>query len=136
MTYPLDASLTFAAAAPKWLDAHQQYIRPNTLRNYRACIKFLGASLGEVLLKDVRIDHIRAYQTERAKKAGSHLVNGELCVLQMILKQAGEWKRIAEFYKPLRVPTRGAGHSLTGEEEGRLRAVALTKPKWRLAAPA
>ena len=32
MTYPLDASLTFAAAAPKWLDAHQQYIRPNTLK--------------------------------------------------------------------------------------------------------
>jgi integrase len=132
--YPLDSSLTLAVAAPKWLAAHQQYIQPNTLKNYRNSIRLLTASLGEMRLKDIRIDYIRAYQAQRSMKAGSHLVNGELGVLQMILKQAGEWSRIKEFYKPLRVPTRGAGHSLTQEEEARLRAVAFTKPKWRLAA--
>jgi integrase len=62
------------------------------------------------------------------------LVNCELGVLQMILKQAGEWKRIEEFYKPLSVPRRGAGHSISSQQESRLREVALSRPKWALAA--
>lgn len=132
--YPLDASLTLTEAAPKWLAGHQQFIQPNTLKGYRNSIRLLTASLGEVLLKDISIDHIRRYQAQRSKRTGSYLVNGELSVLQMILKHAGEWSRINEFYKPLRVPARGAGHSLTQEEETRLREVAFSKPKWRLAA--
>jgi integrase len=132
--YPLDASLTLAEAAPKWLAGHQQFIQPNTLKGYRNSIRLLTASLGEVLLKDISIEQIRRYQAQRSNKTGSYLVNGEISVLQMILKHAGEWSRIREFYKPLRVPSRGAGHSLTQEEETRLREVAFSRPKWRLAA--
>jgi integrase len=131
--YPLDASLTLAEAAPKWLAAHQQYIRPNTLKGYRNSIRLLTSSLGAVLLKEMSIDHIREYQAQRSKKAGPCLVNSELIVLSQVLKQAGEWTRLREFYKPLRVPTRGAGHSLTQEEETYLRKVAFSKPKWRVA---
>ena len=94
--YPLDASLTLSAAAPQWLSAHQQYIQPNTLRNYRSSICLLTAAMGEVLLKDISIEHIRTYQAQRSKNAGSYLVNGEVSVLQMILKHAGEWSRIRE----------------------------------------
>jgi len=132
--YPLDASLTFAAAAPKWLEAHQQYIKPNTIRNYRAAIKLLMANLSEVPLKDIQIGHIRAYQAKRDKKAGCYLLNGEVSILQMILKEAGEWSRIREFYKPMRVPKRRGGHSISAEEERILREVAFSRPKWRLAA--
>jgi hypothetical protein len=39
--YPLDSGLTLAAGGKEWLEAHQQYIKPNTLRNYRAAIKCL-----------------------------------------------------------------------------------------------
>jgi integrase len=132
--YPLDASLTLAEAGPKWLQEHSRYIKPNTLRNYRAAIKLLTESLGNVLVKDIHIGHVRAYQAERGKKAGAYLLNSEVCVLQMILKEARCWKPIADLYKPLRVPKRRAGHSISAEEELILREVAFSRPKWRLAA--
>jgi integrase len=132
--YPLDASLTLAEAGPKWLEQHTRYIKPNTLRNYRACIKLLTAFIGDPLVKDIDIGHIRAYQTERSAKAGHYLINGELSVLQMILKECGEWDRIKKFYKPMRVPKRRGGHSISADEERLLREVAFSRPKWRLAA--
>ena len=52
----------------------------------------------------------------------------------MILKECGEWDRIKKFYKPMRVPKRRGGHSISGEEERLLREVAFSRPKWRLAA--
>lgn len=133
-TYPLDASLTLSEAAPKWLAGHQQFIQPNTLKNYHNTIRLLTSSLGEVLLKDMSIDHIRTYQAQRSKRGGSYLVNGELSVLQMILKECGEWDRIKPFYKPMRVPKRRGGHSISADEERILREVAFSRPKWRLAA--
>ena len=69
--YPLDASLTLAAAAPKWLAAHQQYIRLNTLKGYRNSIRLLTLALGAVLLKEMSIEHIREYQAERSKEGGA-----------------------------------------------------------------
>jgi hypothetical protein len=87
--YPLDASLTLADAAPKWLEQHSRYIRPNTIRSYVGAIKKLIEVMGSALLKDIDISQIRAYQFERVKKAGPYLINGELRVLQMILKEAG-----------------------------------------------
>jgi hypothetical protein len=52
----------------------------------------------------------------------------------MILKEARCWKPIADLYKPLRVPKRRAGHSISADEERILREVAFSRPKWRLAA--
>jgi integrase len=63
-----------------------------------------------------------------------NLVNGELGVLQMILKEARCWKPIEEMYRPLRVKKRRAGQSISADQERILREVAFTKPKWRLAA--
>lgn len=132
--FPLDASLTLAEAGPEWLEQHKRYIKPNTLRNYTASVGSLIANLGDVLVKDIHIGHIRAYQDERGKFVGAYQLNGELSVLQMVLKEARCWKPIAELYKPLRVPKRRGGHSISAEEERILREVAFTKPKWRLAA--
>jgi integrase len=132
--YPLDSSLTFAAAAPKWLKQHRRYIKPNTLRNYQAAAKLLAGFFGSIRLQEITVDHFRRYQEVRGENACAHSVNGELGVLQMILKQAGEWKRIEEFYEPLPVPRRRAGHSISSEQESLLREVALSRPKWALAA--
>jgi site-specific recombinase XerD len=132
--YPLDASLTLAEAAPKWFEEHKRHIMPNTIRNYTVCLKRLTEFMGGTALEDIGITQIRAYQAERVKKAGSYVINEELSVLQMILKESGQWKQVAEFYKPMRVPKRRAGHSLDQEQEQRLREVAFSQPKWRLAA--
>lgn len=127
-------SLPFGRAAELWLEQHQRYIKPNTIRNYKASIKLLYASLGDVIVQDIHIGHIRAYQAERGKVAGPYLLNSELSVLQMILKEARCWKPLADLYRPMRVPKRRGGHSISAEEERNLREVAFSRPKWRLAA--
>jgi integrase len=127
-------SLPFPRAAELWFKEHKRYIKPNTQKNYRAAINLLVAYLGDVLVKDIHVGHLRAYQEERAKKAGPYLLNNELGVLQMILKEARCWKPIADLYKPLRVPKRRGGHSISADQERILREVAFSRPKWRLAA--
>lgn len=127
-------SLPFPRAAELWLEQHKRYIKPNTLRNYLAAIKLLHGCLGDVLVKDIHIGHIRAYQAERGKIAGPYLLNSEVGVLQMILKEARCWKPLADLYKPLRVPKRRGGHSISADEERILREVAFSRPKWRHAA--
>jgi site-specific recombinase XerD len=51
-----------------------------------------------------------------------------------VLREFDEWKRFENHYRQLKEPPRRAGRSLTREEEQRLREVAFSKPKWRLAA--
>jgi len=102
--------------------------------NYIGALKVLRPFFGEVLLRDITITDIRRYQAERGKKAGPYLLNSEISVLQMIMKEARCWKQIADLYKPMRVPKRRAGHSISAEEERILREVAFSRPKWRLAA--
>ena len=132
--YPLDASLTLAEAGPKWLLEHSRILKSNTIRNYNASLKPLNRFLGTICLKDIDVGHFRRYQEARGDVAGHYMINGELSVLQMIMKECGEWDRIKDFYKPMPVPKRRGGHSISGEEERTLREVAFSRPKWRLAA--
>jgi integrase len=132
--YPLDASLTLAEAGPKWLQEHSRLLKANTTRNYWAALKLLNASFGNLCLRDIDVGHLRRYQQERGEAAGPYLINCELSVLQQILKECGEWDRIRKFYKPMRVPKRRGGHSISADEERILREIAFSKPKWCLAA--
>lgn len=127
-------SLPFSRAAEVWLEAHKRYIKPNTLKNYSASLRYLQVSFGEVIVEKIHIGHIRAYQAERSKSVGHYQLNGELSVLQMILKEARCWKPLADLYRPMKVPKSRGGHSISAEEERILREVAFSKPKWRLAA--
>lgn len=126
-------TLPFPRAAQVWLNQHKLYIKPITARGYQNAVNLLSIYLGNVLVQDIHIGHIRGYQIERRKKAGPYLVNAEVNILSMILKEARRWKAIADLYRPLKVPKRKAGHSLTVEQEARLREIAFTQPKWRLA---
>jgi integrase len=128
------SSMPFSAASAFWLEQHKRYIKFNTFKNYRAAVKLLCAFLGDVLVKDIHIGHVRTYQAERGKTAGAYLLNCEISVLQMVLKEARCWKPIADLYKPMRVPKRRAGHSISADEERILREVAFSRPKWQLAA--
>ncbi len=128
------SSMPFPAASAFWLEQHSRYIKPNTMKNYAGALKVLRPFFGEILLRDITIADIRRYQDERGKKAGAYLLNSEVCVLQMVLKEARCWKPIADLYKPLKVPKRRGGHSISADEERILREVAFSRPKWRLAA--
>ncbi len=133
-SYPIDSSLTMAEAGSQWLDQHKRNLKPSTIRVYKNALKSLNPLFGQVAVCKIDVGHIQKYQEERSAKAGPQHINYELFVLQQILKRAGHWKKLREFYKPMRVSKRLAGHSLSEEQEGVLRQVAFSKPKWRLTA--
>jgi integrase len=131
--YPINQTLPMHEGLDIWFRQHISAIKPNTIRSYQNHKKPLIASFGHLRLEEITIGHIRSYQRERSEKAGPYLINNELSMLQQIFKE-GRWKYLREFYKPLSLPKRRSGHSLTKEEERRLREIAFSKPKWRLAA--
>jgi integrase len=128
------SSLPFARASALWLAEHRRYLKPNTIRSYDCAIKALLPFFGTITLKDIHIGNLRGYQDYRRPKAGGYRINGEIGVLGMVMQEARCWKSLKELYRPLRVPKHRAGHSLTVDEEDRLRRVAFTRKKWQLAA--
>jgi hypothetical protein len=116
-SYPIASSLTTAEAGSQWLDQHKRNLKPNTIRIYQNALKSLNQLFGPVIVCKIDIGHILKYQAERSAKAGPLHINYEVFVLQQVLKRAGHWKKLQEFYKPMRVSKRLAGHSLSEEQE-------------------
>ena len=96
-------------------------------------LKPLTSFFGDKPINEIGSVHIRMYQGLRSAKVCANTVNREVGVLQQVLREFDEWKRFENHYKQLKEPARRAGRSLTREEEQRLREVAFSKPKWRLA---
>lgn len=133
MTDGVVPSLPFPVAARNWLDTHSRYIKKRTIQGYEQNIKTLGLFLGEVLLQDIHIGTVRAFQEDRSKRACATRTNAETSVLQMILKEAELWDRIGPLYKPLPVSKEKVRQNMSADEEEKFLSVALKKPKRRLA---
>lgn len=132
--YPLNPLLTFEVAAQRWLESHSNSIRPSTIRCYKQYVASLSEFFRGMRLSEIDTDKIREYQQWRSKRACPTRLNGEIAsVLRAVLKHAGLWKHLEEFYKPQRAEFRRAGHSITLDDERRLRNVALSRPKWLVA---
>jgi integrase len=135
MTKPSHPSVpTFSQAADQWLQQHRRYIRPSTAGCYEDALRPLGLFFGDQRLDVIEIKHVRAYQDWRRAQVTPLTTNREVGVFQLVLKEFGQWARLQSRYKPLRVEPHRSGHSLTSEEEERLKTVAFSKKKWRLAA--
>jgi hypothetical protein len=130
----IDPATPFSIASGIWILQHAREIRKSTLVTYTKNLKPLKKFFQEMALESINIGNLRAYQNERRMQAGPYLVNSEMSILTMILKEAGLWEDIEPSYKPLKVPKRRAGHSLCSDDEQKLREVAFQHPKWRLAA--
>jgi integrase len=125
---------TFSQAGGLWLHQHRRYIRPNTIGCYEDALKPLGRFFGDLRLDKIEIKHIRAYQDHRSAQVTPLTTNREVGVFQLVMKEFDQWARLQSRYKPLKVEQHRSGHSLTAEEEERLKTVAFSKKKWRLAA--
>ena len=125
---------TFSQAASRWLQEHRRYIKPNTAGCYEDALRPLGLFFGDQRLDVIEIRHVRAYQDYRSAQVTTLTTNRELGVFQLVLKEFDQWARLQSRYKPLKVEPHRSGHSLTKEEEERLKTVAFSKKKWRLAA--
>ena len=124
---------TFSTAAMAWFANHKLYIKASTADSYGDALKPLTSFFGDKPINEIGILHLRMYQGMRSAKVCANTVNRELGVLQQVLRKFDEWKRFENHYRQLKEPPCRPGHSLTPEEEQRLREVAFTKPKWRLA---
>jgi integrase len=119
-------SLLFSVAADDWLKAHSAYIRPSTRYNYSRYLIPLNKFFGALVVKQIHIGHVRAYQTERRQKVCARRVNQELkCCFIPVLKESNRWKEIGDLYHPLPVVETRTRQNLSEEQERRLLACAL-----------
>jgi integrase len=96
-------------------------------------LRALNPFFGDKPINEIEIIHLRMHQDLRSGKVRAHSVNRELGVLQQVLRENDQWTRLQSRYRQLKEPPSRAGQSLTADEEQRLREVAFTKPKWRVA---
>jgi integrase len=135
--------MPFPEAAEAWLASRKNICngKHSTRFMYECYIKALTKFFGSrTLEKCADIDLIHNYQRDRhdgsipgLHAAGASLVNHEINTLQQILARAGLWSRIADWYEPLRIASRGPGIALTPEEEACLFRTAARKKRWFIA---
>src|ERR1700752_369731 len=138
-------SLLFPVAAELWLETRENKNKPRTLADYRQYIRALTPFFGGLHLADIHIGHFEEYQRDRAQRsevekngrvlklgAGAVKINQELRLLARILKRAGLWQKIADYYEPLPAPYQSKPRALAEEEEARLFSIAADKPGFQL----
>ncbi len=121
----------FSRYADAWLANRRAYIKPNTYRSYRQYIEMLTRFFDDLPIGEFDVGKVRSYQRWRQDTAGALRNNSEVSALQQILREADQWKFIADVYRPLPVPKTKVRQNMSEEEERRLVAVALDSGKPR-----
>lgn len=111
------ASCSLSAAAALWLSGKiARRLRPKTLECCQGHIRALLLFFGDMPLADFHAGSLRAYQLARSagtgcfardgipRPAGPSAVNHELNALGQILRRAGLWDHIRDYYAPLAEP--------------------------------
>jgi integrase len=127
------AQLLFKEGASAWLDSRRPYLSPRTISDYEKYIATLSVFFGELKLKEIRPDHLRAYQRMRIGRAGGRRINHELGVIQQLLKRIGRWKDVGPDHQRLPEPKQSPGRALSDQEYDRLFRVAQSRPEWEMA---
>jgi integrase len=131
------SALTFAQAAPLWLESRRPYLAPRTYQDYAKYIVSLDRFFGVMRLPEITAEQIRAYQCARLATASPTFVNKECSVLQQMLKRVGRWGEIATDYQSVPVSRQqrmGPGRALTEAEEARYFRAAFALKQWEVAA--
>jgi integrase len=137
---PLSPELRFNSACEKYLARRERHLMPRSLKAYkyhfRTLLSFFDPSrkLSSFHEGDFRdYQHWRGCSDAGPGKAGPSLINHELGALAQVLKLAGLWTPISNYYE--RLPEKNWTHPkvLTPEEEDRFFRFAASKPRWRTA---
>jgi integrase len=138
MRSALDPNLSFSEAAALWLDNHRDHIKPRTASDYQQYIDVLRKfGLTLTPLRDIHIGTFAEYQlwrkTNPKRGAGNPRINQELNCLSQILDQAGLWKDIEHYYRPLRMPKWKPPRVMTPEKEDEVLRIAASNKNWEVA---
>ena len=113
-------------AAEDWLETKRgKSFLPKTLECCEGQLRALKRYFGNCPLEEIAIESIRAYQAARTQgigvftdaKGGASTVNHEVNALQQILRRAGLWKEIADYYSPLKEPEWKPPRTFTTREQ-------------------
>jgi hypothetical protein len=137
---PLSAELPLNRACEIYLARRKRYLKPRSLEAYKYHLRTLTSFFNpNRTLSSFHEGDFRDYQKWRSLtdtghgKAGPSLINHELGALAQVLKLAGLWIPISNYYE--RLPEKNWTHPkvLTAEEEDRFFRFAASQPRWRTA---
>jgi integrase len=107
--------------------------KPKTIECCRSYLKALLGFFGDMCLDEFTPGSILAYQTDRLKVVGPSAINHELNALAQILRQAGLWGKLKDYYGPLPEPEWQKPKVFTFEEQQRIFDFAKDDPELELA---
>ena len=137
---PLSPDLPLNRACEIYLARRKRHLKPRSLEAYKYHFRTLTSFFDpNRRLSSFHEGDLRDYQRWRSLpgthhgKAGPSLINHELGALAQVLKLAGLWMPISNYYE--RLPETNWAHPkvLTAEEEDRFFRFAASKPRWRTA---
>ncbi len=137
---PLSPELRLDTACEIYLARRKRHLRPRSLEAYKYHFRMLKSFFGlKRKLSSFHEGDFRDYQRWRgsikagAGKAGPSLINHELGALAQVLKLAGLWIPISNYYERLPEKTWVHPKVLTSEEENRFFRFAASRPRWKTA---
>lgn len=118
-------------AAADWLETKRsKSLLPKTLECAEGYVRQLKKFFGDIPLAQFDAGSVKAYQLARSAGAGvfadeggdpqpvgASAVNHEVNALQQILRRAGLWKEIADYYSPLKEPEWKPPRTFTTQEQ-------------------
>lgn len=128
------SSMLLREAGDLWLTQKSWKRRkPKTIECCRSYLKALVLFFGDMRLDAFTPGSLLAYQTERTKSVGPSAVNHEINALAQILRQAGLWGKLKDYYGPLPEPEWQKPKVFTYEEQERIFDFAKDDPELELA---
>jgi integrase len=117
-----------------WLEAKAWKRRkPKTIECNRIYLRSLLKFFGDIPLANFHAGMLREYQTERVKTVGPSAVNHETVALGGILRHAGLWSKISDYYAALPLPDWQRPKVFTQEEQESIFEAAQSDPDLELA---
>ena len=147
MRINLQLTDNFALWSEAWLESRQfrpptgpqaprqrhRYIADRTLKSYAQYLRALTASLGQIPLNEISLEHLRQYQAKRSLYAGPNKINQEVGLLIQVLKRAEVWSSVMEeVYEPLQYEAGEIPRALSPEEQEHLLSIASSQERWRV----
>lgn len=128
------SAMDLREAGEVWLSQKQWRRRkPKTIECCRSYVKALLDFFGDMPLQEFHPGSLLAYQEHRVKTVGPSAINHELSALAQILRQAGLWAKIKDYYGPLPEPEWQKPKVFTFEEQQRIFDFAKDDPGLELA---
>lgn len=128
------ADWTVEQACTRWVE-HHVLGTAKAKANERSLLNQLVRSrMAEKKLRNVTLDDLKSYQSERSKFVGPRAINLELRIVINVLKESNLWRRsLEENYRRLTEPESELGRALTMKQLGHLETVSASRDAWMVA---